>query len=49
MNTAVKSRTDASPKPQVVGERGKFSMRGLPLLAQGTACKLKKEHTITPF
>ena len=37
MNTAVKARTDGSPKPQVVGERGKFSMRGLPLLAQGTA------------
>ena len=37
MNTVVTSRTDAAPKPQVIGERGKFSMRGLPLLVQGTA------------
>lgn len=37
MNTDLKTRTDTTPRPQVVGEYGKFSMRGMPLLAQGTA------------
>ena len=37
MNTKLDVSQQNYQKPKVIGESGKFSMRGLPLLAQGTA------------
>lgn len=37
MNTKLSSPQVNYQKPKLIGEKGKFSMRGLPLLAQGTA------------